>query len=338
MRRRVLLTGAALGGIASFIPPGGPAAAARLPDQLPIGIAPDIGEVLKLVGEVKDVLLLSTMSRLDGGPTFYLDHAVAYADMPGNPLPATLPHGAELVRYTSVAVKHLWRTGDAELTATMRLLMVPVDAAGHQITEWINPVDGARRPMPPTLLRDYKFVMRVVDDRLRFGTPDLVAEAATAAETPQSTLLWSHSVIKSHNLTERLGIPEDYGFAGNVTESVSQASHIGLPGPLPSVPVTIPTVRQLVVRHPFPPEMALKPATVPGQANIRLTETRVPGIDALPAWLRDLIFTQFPDLLTSPPDLGEQWDDTRWSAFYRDQLEPQSLTWAEWCESSIIKD
>lgn len=99
---------------------------------------------------------------------------------------------------------------------------------------------GWRRPMPPSFLRDYKQVMRVADGRLRVGTPDLLAEVPAAAQTPASTLLWSFSTIKSHNLTERLGIAEDYGFAGNVTESITQDSHIGLPDLLPTLPVATP--------------------------------------------------------------------------------------------------
>lgn len=191
--------------------------------------------------------------------------------------------------------------------------------------------------MPPSFLRDYKQVMRVADGRLRVGTTDLVAEVPAAAQTPASTLLWSFSTTKSHNLTERPGIAEDYGFAGNVTESITQDSHIGLPDLLPTLPVATPwfgSWDQAAV--PAGNGVEARRGGGSGQHPVHFDDHR--GISELPAWMRDLIRTEYPDLLAAPSGAGEHWDDTRWSAFYRDHLEPRRFTWDEWCESSIIRD
>lgn len=126
VRKRSFLTGTALSGVASLVPVGS-VAEAQPPDQLPPVVPPlpptvpsEIGEVLKLVGEVRDVLLLGTLVRLDGAPMFALAHSVVYADMPGNSHPTRLPHGTELVRHKVAMVKRIVRTGDAELTTTTR--------------------------------------------------------------------------------------------------------------------------------------------------------------------------------------------------------------------------
>lgn len=341
MQRRTVLTAATMAGAASLLPRT-PAMAGRpvrgVQAQLPGDIPGDIAEVLGQV-DINDVLLLSTVVNLDGTPRCESVDAVAYADVPGNSVP-DLPHATELIRHKGVQSLQLTRSGDAELTIHLCKLHVPVEQHGNMIETWRNPVDGFLRPMPPTFIRGARIIWRLAEGRLQLGTPDVVAESASMVSTSVSTLQWSYHIVRSHNLAEQLDIPESYGLSGNVTDSVSATTHIQAPTDFSTVPIAIDTVRQRTGTRPFPPAMAIFPDSVCGQIHTRTTVKSLPGggVDAAEPWVRDLVRSEYSDLLEPASVSDAPWDDTMWSAFYRDVLEPRGETWAEWTQSSCIKE
>ncbi|TCO45878.1 hypothetical protein [Actinocrispum wychmicini] len=307
------------------------------PPPLPLGVPANIADILSKVTNLNDLLLLAGQTRIDGAVAWEASDITVYADMPGNPMPDKLPHGAELIHYTGLRASRLVRTGDLTLTRLSRILYVPVDPrTGNRITTWRNPVDGKERPVPPTFLRTAKRVSTLGEGRLAVGTPDAASAPGAIAPSVRGNLSWNVPLRQAHSLAEKFGITDDFGFGNHYTRLVSGQIAAPLLGTLPVLPVVVSAAANSSTIQPFPPETALAESDVRGRGLYAETAQSISDLQQAAPWLRELVTTTYPDLLTPPTSAETEWDDNRWVAFHREQLAPHGLTWREWCDRTPV--
>lgn len=311
-------------------------------------------------------LYFQTQARPDGEEMVYHIKGYVYAYLRGEsgtsgPSSFIPKHGRKLFGIEGYNIRRAIRDPNNPndiVIATREILFYLDPNTGQVLEEWVNPYTGKTNTVIPIANDHVNFRYRVEDGVLKsvieistctppgppvISSPFPPVPVGDPIEIGDS-YLWSSDIFPRYSLNARYCISDGLGLRNNYYTSseifdfyvpmreLQKRTWLGLGKHV--VPKRVPTVKNSWVRNgPWIPWMCMKETDYDGVLVYHASSELLESWKDLPEWIKERVQKDYPLYMNAPDTIDPTPNATSWTSFYYNVLQPQGVTWAEWCSA-----